>query len=107
MRLPISALPAIIAGVLASSAPGQSPAPAPIPAAAPTAPADQSGAGQRLIAADANKDGKWSKEEWLAAGRREMGFNLLDGDKDGFVSRVELTKGMKRMRAMGMAPPPQ
>lgn len=60
---------------------------------------------ERLIAADANKDGKWSKDEWLAAGRREMGFALLDADKDGFVSQAELMEGMKRMQAMGMAPP--
>lgn len=60
---------------------------------------------ERLMAADANKDGKWSKAEWLAAGRREMGFNLLDADKDGFVSQPELAEGMKRMQAMGMAPP--
>ena len=62
---------------------------------------------ERLIAADANKDGKWSKEEWLAAGRREMGFAMIDADKDGFVTQPELMEGMKRMQAMGMSPPPQ
>jgi EF hand len=61
----------------------------------------------RLVAADANKDGKWSKEEWLAAGRREMGFSLLDANKDGFVTQPELAEGMQRMRAMGMSPPGQ
>ena len=70
------------------------------PAAAPSA-------RERLIAADANKDGKWNKDEWLAAGRREMGFNLIDADKDGFVTQPELIEGMKRMQAMGMTPPPQ
>ena len=59
------------------------------------------------MAADANKDGKWSKEEWLAAGRREMGFAMIDADKDGFVTQPELMEGMKRMQAMGMSPPPQ
>lgn len=62
---------------------------------------------ERLIAADANKDGKWNKQEWLAAGRREMGFAMLDADKDNFVTQQELMEGMKRMQAMGISPPPQ
>lgn len=86
----------LIATLLA--APGFAPGDAP-PPAAPQTPRE------RLMAADANKDGKWSKEEWLAAGRREMGFNLMDADKDGFVTMTELMEGMKRMQAMGMMPP--
>ena len=73
-------------------------------AAAQTAPAD----GQRspearaegrakLMAADTDKDGKWSKEEWLAAGRREAGFDRLDTNKDGFVTQDELRAGMQKM----------
>lgn len=73
-------------------------------AVAQTAPADMADARARLMAADANKDGKWDKPEWLAAGRREMGFMLIDADKDGFVTQDELKAGMARMRAMQGAP---
>ncbi|WP_426164093.1 hypothetical protein [Sandarakinorhabdus sp. DWP1-3-1] len=72
-------------------------------AAAQTAPTDAAGMAEaraKLVAADTNKDGKWDRAEWLAAGRREMGFRLLDADKDGFVSQDELKSGMERMRAM-------
>ena len=67
---------------------------------APAPGADMADARARLMAADANKDGKWDKAEWLAAGRREMGFNMIDTDKDGFVTQPELKIGMDRMRAM-------
>ena len=86
----------LFALTLIAAAPALAQTPAP---AAPATPRE------RLMAADANKDGKWSKAEWLAAGRREMGFAMIDADKDGFVTQPELAEGMKRMRAMGMAPP--
>ena len=54
----------------------------------------------KLKAADANQDGKWDKPEWLAAGRREVGFNFIDVDKDGFVTQPELKAGMEKMKAM-------
>jgi len=47
-------------------------------------------AAQALAAADANKDGKWDKAEWKAAGRRPIGFDKVNTDKDGFVSKEEL-----------------
>lgn len=65
-----------------------------------TVPPEQAEALAKLSAADGNKDGKWSKDEWLAAGRREFGFNFIDTDKDGFVTRTELKAGMEKMQAM-------
>lgn len=53
----------------------------------------------QLAQADSDKDGKWSKLEWLAAGRRERGFDYLDADHDGFVTPAEIKAGMERLRA--------
>jgi hypothetical protein len=71
--------------------------PAADPAADPAA-----AARAKLIAADVNKDGKWDKPEWLAAGRREMGFSFCDTGKDGFVDPAELKICAEKARAMGM-----
>jgi hypothetical protein len=72
------------------------------PPAAPSPPPANAAAGDaraRLMAADANKDGKWDKAEWLAGGRRERGFQMLDADSDGFVTQAELKDGMAKMQA--------
>ena len=71
----------------------------------PVAPGARATPLERLKAADANKDGKWNKAEWVAGGRREKTFDLLDANKDGFVTPEELQSGMDRLRAMGLAPP--
>ncbi len=88
MRLLITAA----AMLVATAANGQVPADG--------APAQNAEAFAKLQAADTNKDDKWDKPEWLAAGRREMGFNFIDADKDGFVTKAELKAGMERMKAM-------
>ena len=57
--------------------------------AQPAPPADAAGmadARAKLMAADANKDGRRDKNEWIAAGRREMGFVFMDVDKDSLVT---------------------
>jgi hypothetical protein len=92
----------ILAAMMSATlAQAQTPPPAPPPAApsAPPANAATGDARARLMAADANKDGKWDKAEWLAAGRRERGFQMLDADSDGFVTQAELKDGMAKMQA--------
>jgi hypothetical protein len=87
----------VIASVFAATAA------ATVVTAQPAPPTDAAGmadARAKMIAADANKDGKWDKAEWLAAGRREMGFVFMDGDKDGFVTPVEMKAGMEKMQAI-------
>lgn len=64
-----------------------------------TPPAGGAEARAKLLAADTNKDGRWSKAEWTAAGRRERGFDFLDADKDGLVSQAELKAGMAKVQA--------
>lgn len=68
---------------------------------APPAPAAASRADAiaKLMAADTDKDGQWSKAEWTAAGRRERGFAFLDADANGLLTQAELKTGMNRMRA--------
>jgi hypothetical protein len=93
MRLPILAACLIATAALAQ--------PAPEAAAQANASAEAS-ARAKFIAADVNKDGKWDMPEWLAAGRREMGFGFCDANKDGFVDPAELTICAQKARAMGM-----
>lgn len=54
----------------------------------------------KLIAADTDHDGRWSRAEWLAAGRRERGFDFMDTDKDGFLTPAEIKAGLERLQAM-------
>ena len=83
----------IMIAIFAATAASAQPAP-------PTDAAGMADARAKMIAADVNKDGKWDKAEWIAAGRREMGFIFMDADKDGFVTAVELKSGMDKMQAM-------
>lgn len=72
-------------------------------AATAQTPADPAAAARaKLVAADANKDGKWNLAEWTAAGRREMGHGFCDTSKDGLVDQTELKICAEKARAMGM-----
>lgn len=66
------------------------------PAAPPAMAAN--GAAEKLIAADTDGDGSWSKAEWTAAGRRERGFKMFDTDRNGLLTRAELRDGLTRLR---------
>lgn len=78
-------------------------APACAQEAAPAAPGGDMRA--RLLAMDTDHDGKWSKAEWLAGGRRERGFALMDADSDGILTADELRAGVVMLRARrGTAP---
>lgn len=79
--------------VLAQEAPPPPMAPAPGDAAQ-TTPRD------RFAAMDTDHDGRISKAEWLAAGRKERGFAMMDGDHDGYVTIAEMKAGRAKMRAM-------
>lgn len=76
--------------------------------AADSAPAAPNAAAMkdRLVAMDTDHDGKWSKAEWLAGGRRERGFDKMDADHDGYLTSAELQAGMARMRAARSAAQP-
>lgn len=108
INLTRSTIFAAAAFLLAGPSLAQNAAPAVTPPAA-AEPAPQQGFGrgggngemrERLMAADTNKDGQWSREEWLAAGRRDRGFDMMDADKNGQITREELRAGMERMQGM-------
>ncbi len=73
-----------------------------MPVAAQEAPASgqHEGMAARFAAMDADHDGKLSKAEWLAGGRKERGFDMMDADHDGFLTMDELKAGRENMRAM-------
>ena len=48
---------------------------------------------------DKNADGFVDKAEWVAAGRKEERFALVDADSDGKVTVDELKTAMSKMRA--------
>jgi len=92
-RILIAAALASLTTLAAGAAMAQMPAPADI-----------------IKAWDKNADGVVDKAEWVAAGRPEDRFALVDADKDGKVTAEELTTAMARMRAArpqgeGGAPP--
>lgn len=54
---------------------------------------------KRFAAADTNDDGALSLAEWQAAGRRQRGFEMLDADKDGRVTPLEIRSAAERAGA--------
>ncbi len=93
--LPFALLALAVAAAMGSAAVSQTVPGAATPGSAAAPQAEDRRA--RLLAADADHDGKWSKAEWLAAGRKERGFALVDTNNDGFVDRDELKAAMTRM----------
>ncbi len=49
---------------------------------------------------DTDHDGKVSKAEWLAAGRKERGFAMMDANGDGYVTMDEMKAGREKDGAM-------
>jgi DMSO/TMAO reductase YedYZ molybdopterin-dependent catalytic subunit len=87
---------ATLAALATLPAAAQTAAPTPAPKAAAATPEERRAA---LQAMDSDKDGKLSKAEWLAAGRRERGFAMADANGDGFADQAELRALAERMRA--------
>jgi Ca2+-binding EF-hand superfamily protein len=48
---------------------------------------------------DKNADGAVDKAEWVAAGRKETRFALVDADSDGKITVDELKTAMGKMKA--------
>lgn len=75
------------------------------PVLAESAPFDAAKAADTMLAkTDTDKSGGLSKDEWLAAGRRERGFVFMDGNKDGSIDKGELAAGLAKANERGMLP---
>lgn len=57
------------------------------------------GGGRGFDAMDTDHDGKVSREEWTAAGRNPKRFDMIDADHDGQITREELRAFIEKMRA--------
>lgn len=87
---------ALLAMLLAASLAMPALAQPPSAAAAPASPEARRAA---LAAIDTDGDGRLSRTEWLAAGRRERGFAMADGNGDGFIDAAERQALVERLRA--------
>ncbi|WP_430540496.1 hypothetical protein [Pseudoxanthomonas japonensis] len=58
----------------------------------------QARADEHFASADANKDGRLSRDEVKDKGRFAERFDALDTNKDGFLSRDELAAGKASRR---------
>lgn len=88
---------AVLAALVALPAAAQTAAPAPAGRSAPPASPEERRAA--FAAMDSDRDGRISKAEWLAAGRRERGFAMTDANQDGYADQAELRAMAERMRA--------
>jgi hypothetical protein len=97
----IAAIAAVVGvPVLAQNVPaGAPPMSAPSPEGAFRDP-PRMGPKERFAAMDTDHDGRISKAEWLAAGRKERGFAMMDADGDGYLTMDEIKAGREKMRAM-------
>ena len=101
MRPLLTLAAALLAGpALAQPAPVD---PAADGAALSAVPADKVDQRARLMTMDTDHDGRWSKAEWLAGGRKARGFAMMDSDSDGYLTPVELEAGVAKLRAMHAA----
>jgi hypothetical protein len=57
--------------------------------------------GRFVHPADANKDEKVSKAEWLASGESDDGFRAADADRDGFVIGPEFANWFMKKEGIG------
>lgn len=66
---------------------------------APDAAQHHGGGGRGFDALDTDHDGTVSRDEWIAAGRNPKRFDLIDADHDGTITRAEFRAFWDKLRA--------